>query len=93
MARIGEAASLSFTLTYAPPEAARALQQERTAIASCTSHDAWSVGVIGYELITGRAALDVASEGIDRVRALHLLYMRKMPLVIVRSFHALVLYM
>ena len=67
MARIGEATELSFTLSYAPPEAARALYQQRTAIASCPSHDAWSVGVIGYELITGRAALDVASEGMDKV--------------------------
>lgn len=66
-ARIGEAAAMSFTLTYAPPEAARALHQDKTAIACCPSHDAWSVGVIAYEMITGCAAFDVAAEGIDSV--------------------------
>lgn len=66
-ARIGEAAELSFTLTYAPPEAARALHQDKLAIASCTSHDAWSVGVIAYELVTGRAAFDVALQGTEKV--------------------------
>lgn len=66
-ARIGEAASLSFSLSYAPPEAAFAMHHEKTAIACCPTHDAWSVGVIAYELVTGKAALDIALEGSERV--------------------------
>eukprot|EP00892_Ulva_mutabilis_P004151 jgi/Ulvmu1/2107/UM125_0011.1 len=69
VARIGELAPLSFTLTYAAPEVAAAHQQQETLIESQTALDAWSLGVIAFELLTGAPAFNMLSEGITGVTA------------------------
>lgn len=52
----GILAPLSFTLGYAPPEVAIAIAEGRENIKSHFSMDAWSVGVIAFELLTGQSA-------------------------------------
>jgi serine/threonine protein kinase len=55
-APIGVCAPLSFTLGYAAPEIAIALAEGHETITSDASMDAWSVGVIAFELLTGQSA-------------------------------------
>ena len=68
-ARIGEPARTGFTLTYAAPEAIRAVfrDDERTIVAT-EALDAWSLGVLAVELFTGRPVLVPFQEGRDNVR-------------------------
>jgi serine/threonine protein kinase len=66
-ARIGEIAPLSFTLAYAPPEAAVALAKGATMMQCETTHDSWSLGVIAFELLTGRPAYAPLTHGSDTV--------------------------
>eukprot|EP00892_Ulva_mutabilis_P000203 jgi/Ulvmu1/10183/UM006_0139.1 len=58
-ARIGETAPLSFSLQYAPPEVVRAMQAGCSTIQAQASMDAWSLGIISWELFCKRAVLDV----------------------------------
>ena len=52
-ARAGCEASLSFTLTYAPPEVVRAYKDGERSITAKKSADIWSLGVIAYEMLVG----------------------------------------
>eukprot|EP00892_Ulva_mutabilis_P003621 jgi/Ulvmu1/1630/UM113_0007.1 len=58
-AAIGETAPLSFTLQYAPPEVVQAMRAGRRTIRAQSSMDAWSLGIIAWELFCNRAALDI----------------------------------
>jgi serine/threonine protein kinase len=52
----GYRAPLSFTLGYAAPEVAFALEQGCDTIVADCPMDAWAIGVIAFELLTGRPA-------------------------------------
>jgi hypothetical protein len=64
----GVPAPLSFTLAYAAPEVAIALAEGRSDIVSDCSTDAWSVGVIAFELLSGRSAFRMI-QGKQEVRS------------------------
>ena len=71
VARIGEAAPVSFTLAYAPPEVARAHAAGTTQMKATAALDAWSLGVMAFELLTGAPAFKFLTEGRAKVRLLH----------------------
>ena len=70
VAGIGEVAPLSFTLAYAPPEVVKAYQDSEPMIESTPALDAWSLGVMAFELLTGAPAFKLLTEGRCRVRSL-----------------------
>jgi eukaryotic-like serine/threonine-protein kinase len=67
-ARTGELAPLTFTLNYSPPEVIKAfLTKEKTIIAK-EAIDAWAMGVVAFELVTGTTAFPVLTPR-DQVRS------------------------
>ena len=80
VARTGTAAPLNFTLAYAAPEVVQALSMERKDIESVPALDAWSLGVMAFELLTGAPAFDFASDGRATVR----FHPKHMPAAIAR---------
>ena len=67
-ARIGEVAPLSFTLAYAAPEVVEAHEEGRGAVRATEALDAWSLGVMAFELLTGAPAFKFLTEGRAKVR-------------------------
>eukprot|EP00892_Ulva_mutabilis_P005729 jgi/Ulvmu1/3528/UM163_0010.1 len=65
VARTGEHAPLSFTLAYAAPEVAEACHARRELLEVSPALDAWALGVIAIELLTGAPAFDMLSYGFD----------------------------
>ena len=68
-ARVGEIAPLSFTLAYAAPEIATAAMANRNSIESNPALDAWSLGIMAFELLTGAPAFRMLTDGRCRVRS------------------------
>lgn len=66
VARIGEHAKTALTLNYAPPEVIAAYRIKQSTVVACESMDAWSVGMLIYELLVLEPALDVM-QGPERV--------------------------
>ncbi|NJR41556.1 MAG: protein kinase [Akkermansiaceae bacterium] len=60
-ARTGERAPLSFTVQYSPPEVVRAYLAKEAAIAATEAVDAWALGVVAFELLTGTPAFELFS--------------------------------
>ena len=67
-ARVGEMAPLSFTLAYAAPEVVEAHEEGRGAVQATEELDAWSLGVMAFELLTGAPAFKFLTEGRTKVR-------------------------
>ena len=67
-ARIGEAAPLSFSLTYAPPEVIQGVRAGRRTITADTAMDAWTLGIVAFELFTNCPTFN-RLEPKDQVRA------------------------
>jgi serine/threonine protein kinase len=67
-ARIGAPAPLSFTLAYAAPEVLHAVKTGIKTIESTPALDAWSLGVMAFELLTGSPAFNLVTDGRGRVR-------------------------
>eukprot|EP00892_Ulva_mutabilis_P004417 jgi/Ulvmu1/2347/UM013_0195.1 len=67
--RIGEEAPLTFTFAYAAPEVLAALHRGESSVAVSPAVDAWALGVMIFELLTGRPAFDVFMKGRDSVIA------------------------
>ena len=63
VARIGQTAPLSFTLAYAAPEVVAAYQRQEVRVQCSPALDAWSLGVLAFELLTGAPAFDLVAEG------------------------------
>jgi eukaryotic-like serine/threonine-protein kinase len=69
-ARSGESAPLLFTLVYAAPEVLRALKDGQDAIIADPALDAWSLGVMAFELLSKEPAFHVLADGKQEVCAL-----------------------
>ena len=67
-ARSGEVAPLAYTLAYAPPEVAKAVDAGARTIEVAPAIDAWALGVVAFELLTGQSAFKLVLEGRDSVR-------------------------
>ena len=68
VARVGEVAPLSFTLAYAAPEVVEATEEGRSVLRATEALDAWSLGVMAFELLTGAPAFKFLIEGRAKVR-------------------------
>jgi serine/threonine protein kinase len=66
-ARIGTSAPLAFTLAYAAPEVVCAFERGAKSIESTPALDAWSLGVMAYELMTDSSAFRLVTDGRTRV--------------------------
>ena len=67
VARVGEEAPLSFTLAYAAPEVVEAFTGSCRTIKATPALDAWSLGVMAFELLTGAPAFQLLTSGCERV--------------------------
>lgn len=70
--RIGGSRPHSYVLGYAAPEVVQFSEEhpgESKAMPASTAMDAWSMGVIAIELLTGGPALDVETYGVQSVRS------------------------
>ena len=68
MARIGAVSPVSFTLAYAAPEVVRAREAGAACLEVTAALDAWSLGVIAFELLTGAPAFNFLTKGRAKVR-------------------------
>jgi serine/threonine protein kinase len=68
VARIGEPAPISYSLRYTPPEVVRALTQKARTIVPDPAMDAWALGVMAYEVLTGAPVFNILVEGPQQVR-------------------------
>eukprot|EP00892_Ulva_mutabilis_P008124 jgi/Ulvmu1/5684/UM024_0031.1 len=65
----GRPASLSFTLAYAAPEVVAVMEGGGRHMEVATAVDAWSLGVMAFELLTGSPAFRFLTDGRDKVVA------------------------
>ena len=84
VARAGVCAPLRFSLAYAAPEVvATAMQPESPGIVADATFDAWSLGVIAYELLLGERAFGnnvlTKSEVPPPIQALHACVTARLP--------------
>ena len=73
VARAGAVVPLSFTLAYAAPEVVRSFFLQSLYMEACPALDAWALGVMAFELLTGRPAFNFLDDGRGRVRPAALL--------------------
>ena len=66
-ARTGEPAPLSFTVQYAPPEVITAYLAKHKSVVATEAMDAWAMGVVAFELLTGGSAFSFVN-GSQQVR-------------------------
>lgn len=66
-ARTGDSARAAFTLPYAPPEAVALHAEGEAAAVADPAADAWALGVIAFELLTGKPASHLVSMGAAEV--------------------------
>ena len=74
VARIGEVAPLCFTLAYASPELVIAHEGGTSRLEVTAALDAWSLGVMAFELLTGAPAFKFLTDGHTKVCARANLY-------------------
>lgn len=67
---VGQEAPISGSLAYTAPEAMRAAAAGATSTIADPAVDAWALGVVAFELLTGKQALDPLRDGHDAVRSL-----------------------
>ena len=69
-ARTGEVAPLSFSLAYAAPEVVATLHHGERRMRVTPAVDAWAIGVVAFELLTGAPAFNFLTDGSSQVRLL-----------------------
>jgi serine/threonine protein kinase len=70
VARIGVSEPLRFSLAYSAPEVVRtAMQADSKGIIADAAFDAWSMGVIAFEVLTGERAFGTHGLSKDEVRS------------------------
>lgn len=62
-AAVGEEVTPEAQLDYSPPEVLAAAASGSESIRAHPSQDAWALGVVAFELLTGKKALDPARDG------------------------------
>ena len=62
-AEVGIVAPLSYTLVYAAPEVAEAGATGVKTIVADPAIDAWALGVVAFELLTGKSTFDMLHDG------------------------------
>ena len=68
VARAGDAASVGFTLLYAAPEVIVAHAAAAPSVVVDPAVDAWALGVMAFELLTGRPAFNMFFLDAEEVR-------------------------
>jgi serine/threonine protein kinase len=71
VAKLGSEAPLSLTLHYAAPETVAAWREQRRRVVVTAALDAWSLGVVAFELLTRQPAFQMLLQGRDEVRRCH----------------------
>eukprot|EP00892_Ulva_mutabilis_P008922 jgi/Ulvmu1/6401/UM003_0029.1 len=69
VARAGKEASISYSLRYTAPEVIQALHRRERVIVPEPSLDAWSLGVMAFELLTGKPAFQPLVDGTQQILA------------------------
>ena len=67
VARSGRQAPLSFTLAYAAPEVVEAFSVGMRHMEAQPALDAWALGVMAFELLTGAPAFNLLTDGAAKV--------------------------
>ena len=67
-ARSGEAVPLRSTLAYSAPEVAHAHLTGERCMKAAPAVDCWALGVVAFELLTGKPAFDIPRGGPVQVR-------------------------
>lgn len=68
VARVGVSSPLRFSLAYAAPEVVRtAMNPDSKGIVADVTYDAWSLGVIAFEVLTGERAFGTSALTKDEV--------------------------
>ena len=70
-ARTGQAARLGFTLAYAAPEVIAAADKGTKSMIANTAVDAWALGVMAFELLTGQPMYCKLTDSPADVRRCH----------------------
>eukprot|EP00892_Ulva_mutabilis_P000483 jgi/Ulvmu1/10435/UM062_0032.1 len=68
-ATVGSEASVVFTPSYAAPEIIRAAVEKRHSVKASAAMDAWALGVMAFELLTGHSVFDHQEPDMKRVYA------------------------
>ena len=74
VARAGEQAYISYSLRYTAPEVIQALHRRECTIVPEPSLDAWSLGVMAFELLTGKPAFQPLVDGTQQARSSTLIH-------------------
>ena len=69
VARVGAEVPLACTVKYSPPEVVLALDARVGSVVADPAIDAWALGVVAFELLTGRSTFDILADGKAAVRS------------------------